>query len=127
MKYHLVVGQIKKKSFFTISRRQWHPTPVLLPGKSHGQRSLVGHSPWDHKESDTTERLHLFLFTYYKTFPFQSLILFFLLKKMYYFCQKFPPTTLSVSTIEYILIYVHFAGNQKITSCSVRTSLSFPP
>ena len=29
-------------------------TPVFLPGKSHGQRSLVGYSPWDHKESDTT-------------------------------------------------------------------------
>ena len=39
-------------------RRQWHPTPVLLPGKSHGQRSLVGCSPWDRKESDTAERLH---------------------------------------------------------------------
>ena len=39
-------------------RRQWHPTPVLLPGKSHGWRSLVGYSPWGHKESDTTERLH---------------------------------------------------------------------
>ena len=35
-------------------RRQWHPTPVLLPGKSHGQRSLVGCSPRDHKELDTT-------------------------------------------------------------------------
>ena len=35
-----------------------HPTPVLLPGKSHGQRSLVGCSPWDREESDTTERLH---------------------------------------------------------------------
>ena len=33
-------------------------TPVLVPGKSHGQRSLVGYSPWGHKESDTTERLH---------------------------------------------------------------------
>ena len=33
------------------------PTPVLLPGKSHGQRSLVGCSPWGHYESDTTERL----------------------------------------------------------------------
>ena len=33
-------------------------TPVLLPGKSHGQRSLVGYSPWGSKESDTTERLH---------------------------------------------------------------------
>ena len=39
-------------------RRQWHPTPVLLHGKSHGRRSLVGCSPWGRKESDTTERLH---------------------------------------------------------------------
>ena len=39
-------------------RRQWHPTPVLLPGKSHGWRSLVGCSPWDLEESDTTEWLH---------------------------------------------------------------------
>ena len=39
-------------------RRQWHPTPVLLPGKSHGWRSLVGCSSWDRKESDMTERLH---------------------------------------------------------------------
>ena len=39
-------------------RRQWHPTPVLLPGKSHGQRNLVGCSPWGCKESDTTEQLH---------------------------------------------------------------------
>ena len=39
-------------------RRQWQPTPVLLPGKSHGRRSLVGCSPWGHTESDTTERLH---------------------------------------------------------------------
>ena len=36
----------------------WHPTPVLLPGKSHRQKSMVGCSPWGHKESDTTERLH---------------------------------------------------------------------
>ena len=40
-------------------RRQWHPTPVLLPGKSHGQRSLVGCSPWDHKDSDMTKWLWL--------------------------------------------------------------------
>ena len=37
--------------------RQWHPTPVLLPGKSHGWRSLVDCSPWGCEESDTTERL----------------------------------------------------------------------
>ena len=47
-------------------RRQWHPTPVLLPGKSHGQRSLVGCSPWGLEESDTTSRLHFHfsLFTF---------------------------------------------------------------
>ena len=39
-------------------RRQWHPTPVLLPGKSHGRRSLVGCRPWGRWGSDTTERLH---------------------------------------------------------------------
>ena len=39
-------------------RRQWHPTPVLLPGKSHGWRRLVGCSPWGREDSDTTERLH---------------------------------------------------------------------
>ena len=37
-------------------RRKWQSTPVLLPGKSHGQRSLVSYSPWRCKESDTTER-----------------------------------------------------------------------
>ena len=39
-------------------RRQWHPTPVLFPGKSHGWRSLVGCSPWGCEESDLSERLH---------------------------------------------------------------------
>ena len=41
-----------------LKRRQWHPTPGLLPGKSHGWKSLVGCSPWGLQESDTTERLH---------------------------------------------------------------------
>ena len=36
-------------------RRKWQPTPVLLPGKSYGQRRLVGYSPWGRRESDTTE------------------------------------------------------------------------
>ena len=39
-------------------RRKKQPTPVFLPAKSHRQRSLVGYSPWGHKESDMTERLH---------------------------------------------------------------------
>ena len=42
----------------TALNRQWHPTPVLLPGKSHGWTSLVGCSPWNREELDTTERLH---------------------------------------------------------------------
>ena len=36
-------------------RRKWQPTPVFLPGESHGQRSLAEFSPWGHKELDTTE------------------------------------------------------------------------
>ena len=42
----------------SVWRRQWHPTSALLPGKSHGWRSLVGGSPWGRTESDTTEWLH---------------------------------------------------------------------
>ena len=45
-------------SIVRVQRRQWHPTPVLLPGKSHGQRSLVGCSPWGLEESDMNEWLH---------------------------------------------------------------------
>ena len=41
------------------SEREWLPTPVFLPGEFHGQRSLVGYSPWGCKESDTTEQLTL--------------------------------------------------------------------
>ena len=48
-----LLGILKKRR-----RRQWHPTGILLPGKSRGRRSLVGCSPWGRKESDTTERLH---------------------------------------------------------------------
>ena len=40
-------------------RRKWQPTPVFLPGKSHGWRNLVGYSPWGRKELDMTEQLHL--------------------------------------------------------------------
>ena len=54
------VNQSSKHLIYIIlfRRRQWHPTPVLLPGKSHGRRSLVGCSPWSHWGLDTTERLH---------------------------------------------------------------------
>ena len=42
-------------------RRKWQSTPVFLPGKSHGQRSLAGYSPWGRKELDTTEHTHVFM------------------------------------------------------------------
>ena len=44
-----------RRKFLTALRRQWQPTPVLLPRKSHGQRSLAGYSLWGRKESETTE------------------------------------------------------------------------
>ena len=47
-------------------RRKCQPPPVFLPGESHGQRSLVGYSPWGHKELDTTEWLH---FHFHTLFP----------------------------------------------------------
>ena len=57
-------------------RRTWQPTPVFLPGESHGQRSLVGYGPWDRKESDMTERLILSLHCHpgkRTDFPFSNL------------------------------------------------------
>ena len=62
MRLSLMVWDAHGNSFSTHSwhiwRRQWQPTPVLLPGKSHGQRSLVGCSPWGCGESDATGQLH---------------------------------------------------------------------
>ena len=53
-----IVAVANYRKLSRLRRRQWHPTPVLLPGKSHGRRSLVGCSPWGHKESNMTEQLH---------------------------------------------------------------------
>ena len=44
-------------SSYMVQRRRWHTTPVLLPGKSHGWRNLVGCTPWGREESDTTKQL----------------------------------------------------------------------
>ena len=52
-------------------RRKWQPTPVFLPGESHGQRSLVGYNPWGHKEVDTTELLSTYTYIYTHTHLFQ--------------------------------------------------------
>ena len=45
-------------------RRKWQPTPVFLPGKCHGERSLAGYSPWGHKESDTTKQLSTYIYVW---------------------------------------------------------------
>ena len=57
-KHHLCPSHRRLLGMPSMKERQWHPTPVLLPGKSHGRRSLVGCSPWGREELDTTERLH---------------------------------------------------------------------
>ena len=60
-RFVLKTGQFKCKDkgicLYRDSRGYPHPTPVLLPGKAHGRRSLVGCSPWGRGQSDTTERL----------------------------------------------------------------------
>ena len=53
--YHLSKFHIYALVYCIGQRRQWHPTPVLLPGKSHRRRSLVGYSPWGREESDMTD------------------------------------------------------------------------
>ena len=54
-------------------RRQWQPTSVFLPGKSHGERSLVDYSPWGHRELDMTERLSIH-FLHLSKHPFSSIL-----------------------------------------------------
>ena len=59
IKRRLVLGRKVMTNLDSIlRRRQWQPTPVLLPGKSHGRKSLVGCSPWGCKELDMAKRLH---------------------------------------------------------------------
>ena len=55
---HITLGNSVFYLSILLWRRKWQPTPALLPGKSHGWRSLIGYSPWGRKESDTTERLN---------------------------------------------------------------------
>ena len=63
-------------------RRKWQSTPVLLPGKPHGQRSLVGNFSWDLKVSDTTEQLHFHFFSHSKGCLFTLLIVSFVVQKL---------------------------------------------
>ena len=56
--YNRVTEQQIYTHMYIYRRRRWHPTPVLLPGKSHGRRSPVGCRSWGRYKSDMTERLH---------------------------------------------------------------------
>ena len=55
-------------------RRKWQPTPVFLPGTFHGQKSLVGYSPWGHKESDTTDHMYTYTQTHIQTMDYYSVL-----------------------------------------------------
>ena len=57
--WHVAKEVLGGKFLVIFWRREWQSTPVFLPGKSHGQRSLVGYSPWGRKELDMTEQLRL--------------------------------------------------------------------
>ena len=74
-------------------RREWQPTPVFLPGKCHGQRSLAGYSPCSHRESDKAEHAGC---KYFNNFAYIFLTLKYLekRKKMYGFAHIFQKITL---------------------------------
>ena len=70
-------------------RRARQPTPVFLPGESHGQRSLAGYSPWDRKELDTTERLSTAQRANKRQTPFRLPFLIIVLRKCSWVCVFF--------------------------------------
>ena len=93
---------------YTTWRRKWQPTPVTLLGKSHGQRSLVDYSPWDHKESDTTEWLHLCI-------PLAFLVLQLADGGSWDFSNKCLLISLSLSVCIYISPWFCFFGELRLT------------
>ena len=92
-------------------RREWQPTPVLLPGEFHAQRSLAGYSPWGHKESDRTDQLtlpllNMILFSIFFTFCILSRLccLFFVLLFLCLFYENKIPAPTSHQTLSaYVL------------------------
>ena len=103
-------------------RRKWQPTPVFLPGESHGQRSLAGYSPWVHKESDMTEHsthyitLGISKFEKYETFKL-FIGLSHMWKKSLQYCLQvaFFCTYVFKNTNMYIfLLYFHLLHLERI-------------
>ena len=91
-------------------RRKWQPTPVLLPGKSHGQRSLVGYSPWGCKDSDMTEWLHFHFHFHFIYARHYFLLLFYFLKEtcifILFFKKNFGHAMQQVGSFIYIYIFI---------------------
>ena len=71
-------------------RRKWQPTPELLPGKSHGGRSMVGYSPWGRKELDTTNWLHFHFHYVAKVWPIGKVSLCPSLTRTFLICICWP-------------------------------------
>ena len=101
---------------FLYWRRHWHPTPVLLPGKTHGQRSLVGCRPWGRCESGTTERLHLifYLKIYFICYSFSHICSLLLTNYMEYLFHQSDSIVSSIFWILFLsiqLICVFWLGS----------------
>ena len=79
-------------------RRKCQPTPVLLPGKSHGWRSVVGYSPWGCKELDTTEQLHFLYHLSHKESPRMGVV-------VCYYCYNKLTQTCCLKTIKMCYLF----------------------
>ena len=97
-------------------RRKWQPTPVLLPRKSHGWRTLVGYSPWGGKQSETTERLHFHAAVYLGAWIIQSIQIGQLLLNIM-MCQLLPATLMI--TDNPLTFLFHNWGNKKLSKAEV--------
>ena len=88
-------------------RKKWQLTPVFLPGKSHGERSLTGYSPWGHKESDTIKVWRSTHILPYTNAP--GLQFFYILIKSLGFCHLFCLYTVYMSIhFIWVLGHTHF-------------------
>ena len=104
-------------------RRKWQPTPVCLPGESHGQRSSVGYSPQGHKESDTTEWLHFHFIiffplwlSFFKNFYFYFILLYNAVLVLPYIDVNQPRVYMSSQSCTPLPSPYHLSGSSPCTS-----------
>ena len=96
-------------------RKEWLPTPIFLPGKSHGQRNLAGYSPWGNKELDTTERLSLRKVTEYRIN----------MPKINNFFSVFTISTQELKVKVKLLSCIRFSVTPQTVACQVPLSMGF--